>query len=260
MKLSKPSLDILKKVGKSFKAAVKEQSPAIWTGIGIAGGIIAGITTVEATPKALKLIDEKKKEENKERLTARETVKATWKCYILPVGIGVSSIACILRAGSINQKRKAALATAYALSEATFKEYRDKTIETVGSKKEEAINDAVAKERLEARPVASAEVIPTQKGNTLCMDTFGRYFYSDSEIIRKAVYTINQNMATERSASLNDFYSLLNLSGSPIGDELGWNVIDGPMEIRFSSQLCEDGTPCLVLMYDIAPKYEYWNY
>ena len=39
--------------------------------------------------------------------------------------------------------------TAYTISETALKEYKDKAVEVVGPKKEQAIRDAVAKEQLE---------------------------------------------------------------------------------------------------------------
>ena len=54
--------------------------------------------------------------------------------------------------------------------------------------------------------------------------------------------------------SLNEFYYELGLDGSSIGDELGWNVADGLIELEFSAQLDTDGTPCIVIDYTIAPK------
>ena len=39
-----------------------------------------------------------------------------------------------------------------------------------------------------------------------------------------------------------------------IGDELGWNVTNGLIELDFSAQLDTDGTPCIVIDYTVAPK------
>lgn len=47
------------------------------------------------------------------------------------------------------------------------------------------------------------------------------------------------------------------LPETKLGDELGWHVDNGLVDLRFSSQLAEDGTPCLVIDYQIAPKYDY---
>jgi hypothetical protein len=54
--------------------------------------------------------------------------------------------------------------------------------------------------------------------------------------------------------SLNEFYYALGLDDAPFGDDLGWNVTRGLIEIDFGAQLDSDGIPCVVLNYVIVPK------
>ena len=42
-----------------------------------------------------------------------------------------------------------------------------------------------------------------------------------------------------------------------MGDMLGWNIDKGYIDLAFSSQLDADGTPCLVIDYQVAPVYDY---
>ena len=58
---------------------------------------------------------------------------------------------------------------------------------------------------------------------------------------------------------LNDFYYEIGLDNIKLGDELGWNIDDGYIDLSFSSQLASDGTPCLVIDYKIAPRYDFRN-
>lgn len=242
----------------SLKTAFKKHSPEILTGIGIAGMITTTVMAVRATPKALVLLEKKKEEENVKKLTPVETVKTTWTCYIPAAITGTISVACLIGASSVSARRNAALATAYTLSTDAFKDYRSKVVETIGEKKEQSVRDAVAKEKIEKNPVTSREVILTDKGETLCYDALsGRYFKSDIEKIRKAVNNLNCRMRYEMYISLNEFYSELDLETTRLGDELGWNIDDGYIEPSFSSQLAVDGTPCLVIDYLCAPKYDY---
>ena len=83
-----------------------------------------------------------------------------------PVVTGVCSAACIIGASSISARRNAALVTAYTISETALKEYRDKAVEVVGVKKEQAIRDAVAKDKLEKANVKEREFISTGRGET----------------------------------------------------------------------------------------------
>lgn len=241
---------------KSLQTTFKKRSPEILTGIGIAGMIATTVMAVQATPKALKLLEEKKVDD--EKIPVVEIVKTTWKCYIPAAVTGTISIACIVGASSANVRRNAALATAYTLSESAFRDYKEKVVETIGEKKEQIVKDAVAKDKVEKNPLSNNEVIVTEKGNTLCYDAIsGRYFKSDIEKLKKIENELNRQMLNEGYISLNDFYYEIGLPTIKIGTDLGWNSDCGLVDLSFSSQLAEDGTPCLVLNFAVAPKYGY---
>lgn len=247
---------------KNIQTVVVKHAPEILTGIGIVGMFGTTIMAVKATPKALKLIENRKADENVETLHPVDVVKTTWKCYIPAAVTGVTSAACLMRANSISTRRNAALVTAYNLSKTALHEYKDKVVETIGEKKEQIIRDQIAKDKIEKDPVTNKEVIVTEKGNTLCYDgVFGRYFRSDIDTIKRAINKINREIVTGNMyASLNEFYDELGLDPVKIGDDLGWNVDDGEIDIRYSSQLATDGTPCLVIEFTVAPNYNYQRY
>lgn len=241
---------------------VSKRSPEILTGIGIAGMITTTVLAVRATPKALVLIEEKKKEEWVDKLSPLDVVRVAWKPYIPAAVTGVMSIACLIGASSANVKRNAALATAYKLSETALTEYREKVIETVGEKKERAIRDKVAEERIKKNPVSKNEVIVTGNGKTLCFDPIsGRYFMSSIETIKRAENKLNKEMLHDISGyvSLNEFYDEIELDHTSVGDDLGWNT-DQLIDISFSSQLNDNGEPSVVLDYIVAPKYDYCRF
>lgn len=239
----------------NVRTAMKKHSPEILTGIGIAGMITTTVLAVHATPKALILMDEKKKKTEEDILAPVEVVKTTWICYVPAAVTGAVSVACLVGASSVNVRRNAALATAYTLSESALKEYRNKVVEVIGEKKEQTVRDAIAKDKIEQNPVSSREVIITEKGNTLCYDAAsGRYFKCDIDKLKKAENELNRQMRDEMYV---DFYYEIGLSGIGVGDELGWNIDKGYINLEFSSQLAEDGTPCLVIGYHIAPRYDY---
>lgn len=240
------------------RTAMKKHSPEILTGIGIAGMITTTVLAVRATPKALILMEEKKKETEQDALAPIEVVKTTWICYVPAAVTGAVSVACLVGASSVNVRRNAALATAYTLSESALKEYQNKVVEVIGEKKEQAVRDAIAKDKIEQNPVSSREVIITEKGNTLCYDVnSGRYFKCDIDKLKRAEAELNRRMRDEMYISLNDFYYEIGLNGIGVGDEVGWNIDKGYIDLEFSSQLAEDGTPCLVIGYHIAPRYDY---
>lgn len=240
---------------KEVPKFLKKHSPEFLTGLGITGMVLTTVTAVKATPKALQLVDEKEIKDGK-RLTKSEIVKTTWKCYIPSAITGAASVACIIGASSINAKRNAALAAAYAISVQDLADYKKKALEVVGEKKEEAIRDAIAKEKLDQKPLNNSEVIMTGKGETLCFDPLsGRYFKSDIEKLRKAENILNRRMRDEVHLSLNEFYGEIGLDEIDIGDNLGWDIDKGYIDMDFSSQLTADGVPCLVMGHHNPPRY-----
>lgn len=247
----------------SAKKTITAHSPEILTGLGIAGMLTTTILAVGATPKALRLIEEKKNElECKDKLPPIETFKATWKCYIPAAVTAVASTACLIGASSVSLRRNAALTAAYKLSETALTEYRDKVVETVGEKKERLIRDKVDKERIESSPVNENDVIQTGVGKSLCYDYYsGRYFQSDIEFLRRAINNINKGMIHDPFgyASLNDLYSEIGIPGTALGEIMGWNVSRGLIKEDFGSQIASDGRPCIVMAFEIAPFYEFEN-
>lgn len=245
----------------SFKKTMVQNAPGILVGVGIVGMAGTTILAVKATPKAIILIEEKKKELKAESLTTVETIKTTWKCYIPAAVTGVMSTACLIGASSVSARRNAALATAYNITKVALNDYKDAVVETIGEKKEQIVRDTASKKKIERDPVTSTEVVVTERGTTLCYDAvFGRYFRSDIDTIKRAVNELNRNIVSSMYASLNEFYDEIGLPPIEIGDKLGWNMDDGQIEVDFSSQLAADGTPCLVISFNVAPNYEYYKF
>lgn len=242
---------------KSVQAAVTQHSPEILTGLGIAGMITTTVLAVKATPKAMQLLEEKKKESDG-TLPAKEVIKATWKCYIPAAVTCTVSTACLIGANSVNARRNAALATAYKLSETALTEYREKVIETIGEKKEKSVRDAVAQEQIANNPVSKNDIIITGKGNTLCYDAlFGRYFRSDIDKLRKIENELNRRMRDEMYISLNEFYYEVGLDEVAAGHDLGWNIDRGYIDLYFTSGLTKDDEPCLVINFTTPPRYDF---
>ena len=262
MKLPKLNLS---KVAKNMQHTLGKYSPQILTGIGVAGMITTVVLAVKATPKALELIEDKKEELDAGKLTVVDTVKTAWKPYVPAVVTGVLSTVCIIGGNAVGTRRTAALAAAYKISETALHEYKDAVVETIGEEKAKEVKEKVAQNKLDKNPVVEKQIIVTNKGTFLCYDSLsGRYFQSDMETIRKAQNDINDYLFSEDYASLNMFYDFLGLEHTRLGAELGWKIDSGTLQIEFDSTLASDksqgiapGTPCLVLDYNVAPKYEF---
>lgn len=249
---------------KGVQTSVVKHSPAILTGLGIAGLLTTTVLAVRATPKALKNIEAAKQEKNKEKLTPVETVKATWKCYLPATLTATTSVVCLVGAHSVHMRRHAALATAYKISETALAEYREKVVETIGEKKEQLIKEKIDKDHVDKNPVSKSEVIMTKKGETLCFDYYSsRYFESDIEQVKKAFNSLNALMLREDYVSLNDLYAELGIDYTGIGDTMGWNVGRVGRDLiqpDITTQLAEDGRPCIVVSCNPAPWHGYTQY
>ena len=252
--MSKSKMAQLMRVAKT---SITKHSPEILTGIGIAGMITTTVLAVKATPKAIRLIEEAK-EEKGEDLTKTETVKTCWRAYIPAAATCIVSTACLIGASSVSIRRNAMLATAYKLSETAFSEYKEKVVETIGDEKEKVVREKVSEERIKKNPITKNEIIMTDYGDTQFYETLsGRYFKSDIEQIKKVVNYLNKDMLQDMfgTISLNEFYDELELERIDLGDELGWRVDKGLIEIDFTSKIADNGKPCIVLDYINAPHY-----
>lgn len=256
----------LSKFARDVKLSLSKHSPAILIGIGITGMVTTTVLAVKATPKAMQLMEEKKRELDVEVLTPVETVKATWKCYVPAAVTGVASVACLIGSHSVNAKRNAAIAAAYKLSETAFTEYREKVVETIGEKKERTVRDKVSEKQVQENPIKQTEVIVTGRGQTLFFEPLShRYFYSDLEKIKRAENKLNKEILCdpfETGVTVNDFYEEIGIPGTATGDSLGWKRADYLIDIYPSAQMAEEGTeyegqPCIVLSHSNPPQYDF---
>lgn len=194
-----------------------------------------------------------------EGVSKKDIIKLVWKEYLPTAGMVVVSTACIIGSHAIDLKRSAALASLYALSVSDLNEFKKKTQELIGEKKTREIKDGIAKDRITKNPKSKNEVIITGNGDSLCYDAYsGRYFMSNIEKIRKVENDCNQMLLSNMWVSLNEVYYELGLDTIKMGDDIGWNA-DNFLDFDFSSQLTDDGRPCLVVDYRVGPRHGYQN-
>lgn len=233
-----------------FNRVVKftsDNSPAILTGMAVAGTVATAYLTGRATFKAAEIISQGPGDWDN-----REIIEETWQLYIPPVVSAATTITCIVMAHRIGTRRAAAMAAAFALSEKAFEEYQKKVVEKLGAKKEQAARDEIAQERVKANPKGSREVIVVG-GEVLCYEAYtGRYFTSRMEDLKRAQNKINHQVNNDYYASLTDFYNEVGLSPTSMSDEVGWNV-NKLLELEFSAVIADDGSPCISIEFKVEP-------
>lgn len=122
----------------------------ILTVIGAIGVMATAISTAKATPKAIELL-EVAKEEKGDELTIEESVKTAFPAYAKPLAIGVGTLACIFGANALSKRDQAALASAYALLNTSYKEYKGKIREMFGLEAENRVKTEIANDHKSER-------------------------------------------------------------------------------------------------------------
>lgn len=275
----------MKKQGKVMTLIEKgvkfadEHQREIMLGGAIAGTVVTAVLSWKAGIKADKVLAEQKQkmntvvidmgfdepreiseEEEKQRRKeiTIETVKKMAPIIAPPALAAAGTIISVVAGYKVASTQIATLSALYSMSEKALADQLEKTKEIVGPKKAQEITDAVTAKKVEKTPIDKNTIINTGKGTTLCLDDMsGRYFYSSAEEIKKACNTINKRMMDEYYISLNELYEELGLPEITLGEDVGFNIDDGLIDIDhiLGATLHNNETPVLVLNYDISAKY-----
>lgn len=250
------------RLARRTEKLLADNSPTILTAIGVTGVITTAYLTARASFKAALTIDRIESVEGTHgdpRKRAQERFEMVWKLYIPAVATGVGTIACIVCANRIGTRRAAAMASAYAITEKAFTEYKEKVVEKVGENKERVIRDEIQQDRMAKEPLNSAGRGPLPTGLVWCKDAWSsRYFPSTMEEIKKAQNDLNYMVINHQYASLTDFYNLLALEATKESDEVGWNS-DKLLEIIFTTTVSDKDEPVLVMDFQVAPIRNFWK-
>lgn len=243
---------------------ISENATTILTGVGVVGTVATAVLTAKASFKAAEILRREEMQYQIEsdghgQLDTKDKIKAVWPLYVPPVLIGGATIASIVMANRMSAQRAAALAAAYGMSESRLKEYREKMAEKLTGPKNQAINDEIAQDRVNANP-PKGEVLILADGEVIFYDVLtDRYFRSTVETVRQAENEINQELYLTQGASLSEFYDRIGLKPTPFSDIIGWNSIhdDGPLKVEFSTALTPDSKPCMTINFNHVPKPDY---
>ena len=243
------------------KMFLRRNGSTILTCVGGVGVVATTVMAVKATPKAMTLL-EKAKEEKGEELTKIEVVKTAFVPYIPTIITGTATIACIFGANILNKHQQAALMSAYALLDNSYKDYRNKVEEEYGEGADAHIRGEIAKDKYEEDPVE------IEDNKILFYDSYSeRYFNSTMENVIKAEYAINRKISLWGGANLNEFYEHLDIPQVDYGTYLGWSS-GSLMEMAWSDWLdfehekvvLDDGLECYIITISVEPMYEYEYY
>lgn len=230
---------------RNIQMLLSKNAPDILLTAGVVSIIGGGILAIKQTPKALKILENKKEDTNLEK------AKSLAPLYVAPVvltGMGISSIVC---SRNMTNKKIAAMATAYTVSETALRTYREKVKELVEPEKYEEIKKEVANETLRKNPIENKEVYMTSKPDSLIYDeASGRYFRGNIDDIKQVVNMLNKRMMNDMSVQLNEFYAEIGLDPIKLGVDMGWSIDHELIEVSFDGGIADNNEPCIVLRYD----------
>ena len=251
----------LSKAASKVGGFIVQKSPTILLILGVGGCISATVIAVKETPKAAKLLEERKEELQQEKLDVKEIVKTTWKLYLPVVITGIVSIACIIFSHSLNERRKAALATAYTIAKTAMTEYRDRVKEEFGPEKDMEIRRDVG-EKIEEQ---FGDVLDSQQKQLLGSPKVwirepctGQEFYMSENEVRDRIADLNEQILDrDLGATVNDYLDCLDLNHSEIFGDWEWHVYNsGIIKVYFPKHYIKrpDGSPLLEMELRTFPR------
>ena len=183
--------------------------------------------------------------------------------YIPTVVTGVASIACVFGANTLNKRSQASLASAYALLDRSYKDYRNKVEDIYGEEVDENVRAEIAKDKY-----SEADAITVSPDKQLFYDEFsGRYFESTIEDVQRAEYRVNRDIHMSGWATLNDFYELLDIEQFEGGESLGWSeggnlakYWQGWIDFNHKKVIMDDGLECYILTMFQEPYVDWEDY
>lgn len=244
------------------KVFLKKNASTILTCAGGVGVVATAVLAVKATPKALERIETAKKEKG-EPLSKWETVQVAGPAYIPAVVTGVSTVACIFGANILNKRQQAALMSAYAFLDNSYKEYKAKVGEVYGEEANAHIKEEIVRDKY-----IDDEIHLEDTNKELFYDMFSeRYFESTMADVIKAEYEINKKISNFGGAYVNEFYELLDIPQLDYGTSMGWST-GSLMSIKWNQWLdfehkkvtMDDGLECCIITMAVEPMFDYEYY
>lgn len=241
------------------KFKIKKHSPEILLGAGIIGGVASTVLACRATIKAQEIFNEAEENEkvienvketmpekyseedynNDMKIVKVQTNVKLAKAYLPAIGVGMISIALLLKSHKIMKKRNLAIAAAYATLDKGFKNYRKNVCERYGTDvdkellygiKAKAINEKTTDENgneIEETKLAYDITDPNMISEyARIFDRSSRSCTKNHEynllFLKKQQKYANDILKCRTYLFLNDVYDLLDIPRTQAGQTVGW--------------------------------------
>lgn len=238
------------------KLSVKRHSPEILIVTGVVGVVTSAVMACKATRKIDPVLEAHKqkaeavhkkyanaageKAEKRELTTVyAKTAMDFVKLYGPSVTLGALSITSILASNNILRKRNVALAAAYATVDASFKQYRGRTIERFGEQVDKELRIGAHQEKIEMIETDENGKEKKVKKEVTVVDNpmpsdYARYFaYGEARaaepnedynlfFLKAQQELANHILRANGFLFLNEVYEMLGIDKSIAGQAVGW--------------------------------------
>lgn len=221
----------------NFKMFLKRNSSTILTCVSAIGVAATAVVSARDTIKAVELL--KKKEEPDAKLSKKEVIKTVAPAYIPTVLVGLSTMACIFGANALNKKTQASLASAYALLDQSYKEYKASAKKVYGEESDTKIKEAIMQSHYEIN-----DAFEKKEDKQMFFDFYGlQFFNATMDEVQNAEKELNKILSRNGFVPLNTFYEMLGVECADMDYGVGW-----------SHRSCQEyGYNCIKFIYEKMP-------
>lgn len=185
----------------------------VFAAVASGGVILTTILAVKETPKAIRLLEERKKEEELSKL---EKIKTVAPAYIPAIASGLATVAFIFASVTMHNKSSAPLIGACAYLDQAYQKCKN-----------------LVKEQKAEKATYSPDKHKSFAEALFFDNRSDRYFWRTMEEMIDAEYHLNRNFILQGYVTLNDFYLFLGLEPITGGDEIGWDIYSGLTECGY---------------------------
>ena len=247
---------------------LKEHSPKILLGSGIALGVGAVGLSGVASFKAAEIVEDIRRDPlcDDKKYATKQYLKRIIPLYI-PVAIAeTGSIICLVKSYDINAKRLAAATALAEVSMETLRIYKEKAKKVIGEETAKKIDDEVREEQRKNDEKKAASGDPCSEIQWFKDEVTGQEFLSTRENILRAQCDLINKLHCEFKVSFNEFIDILNdysfscdgtreyqLEQVLNGNQIGWEE-GADIRINFEPSVLKSGKSCLKVCYNLPPR------
>lgn len=262
----------MKKIIRSSQKFWRSNRATILAVISATGVIATAVLVAKETPKALEMLKQAEAEKG-DLLNGYEKTVITAKAYAPAIASGGLTIVCIAGSSLLNKRQQASLASAYALIDQSYKDYRRKLKELYGEDAHNKIMESLEVEQAEKTQLYAQGIFDActltpgdeEHPQKLFYEPISKRFFKSTLVdVMNAEYHLNRNYVLRNYVELNEFYAFLGLTPIHSGYELGWTITDDEifwLDFNHREVKRDDGLEYYVIesATDPFPIGEFWG-